>query len=285
MANLFAMTAIFAFAAPISTEADDVVTPASVAGQTVLVPAYFYPKGDRLRDWSRLAEAARSTRLEVILNPASGPGAAPDPNYTAVIDALRRAGGRVLAYVDSDYSDRPIADVERDLHAYRKFYRVDGFFIDQMANTPEALGYYRSIRKLIRGLAPDLKVVGNPGTPYTLAGYLETVDTLVTFEGSAKAYAAYDPQKDAPWLADFPPSRVANIVYDVDTAAAGRETLARAKRTRAGSVYITDQRMPNPYLRLPRYWADQLGALRTMDETSQSPATPKAVPAPPPSRD
>jgi hypothetical protein len=285
MALLTAMTSIISAAASVSTGANDVEQPALAGGPTVLVPAYFYPEGDRLRDWNRLTEAARSTRLEVILNPASGPGAERDPNYVAVVEALHRAGGRILAYVDSNYSDRPIADVERDLHAYLRFYRVDGFFIDQMANTPEALGYYRSVRKLIHGIAPELKVVGNPGTPHTTAGYLETVDTLVTFEGSAKAYAAYDPQKDAPWLAGCPSSRIANIVYDVGTAAAGRETLARAKRTRAGSVYITDQRMPNPYLRLPRYWADELGALRTMNETSQPPATPKAVPSARPGAD
>ena len=133
----------------------------------------------------------------MIVNPASGPGKRQDPNYVAVVDALRRSGGRVLAYVNSNYGRRPLAAVEADLRTYRSFYPVDGFFIDQMANTPEAVEHYRSIRRLIRQFDPVLKVVGNPGTS-TRPEYLDAADTLVIFEGSVQTFAANDPQKAAP---------------------------------------------------------------------------------------
>jgi hypothetical protein len=257
---------LLAATTPIATAADDGPRPVDPGAMTALVPAYFYPAGDRLADWNQLAEAARSVRLEVILNPASGPGERPDPSYVAVVDALHRSGGRVLAYVDSDYGLRPIAAVENDVRAYPRFYKIDGFFIDQMANTAEAVDHYRSIRRLIRRIDRRFKVVGNPGTPHTLPAYLDAADTLVTFEGSARAFAAYDPHAVAPWTAGHPPGRFAAIIYGVDNASAGRDALYRAKQTGAGSVYITDQTMPNPYLGLPPYWAEEAAAIRATNK-------------------
>ena len=164
------------------------------------------------------------------------------------------------------------------MRAYPKFYKIDGFFIDQMANTPEAVDHYRSIRRLIRRADPRYKVVGNPGTPHTLPEYLDAADTLVTFEGSARAFAAYDPHAAAPWTAGHPPGRFAAIIYGVDKAAAGRAVLSRARRTGAGSVYITDQKMPNPYLGLPPYWADEAAAVRAMNQPRKPADGPTTAP-------
>jgi hypothetical protein len=250
-----------------ATWADDGPGPRPArAGETILlVPAYFYPSGERLGDWNRLAEAARSVPLEVIINPTNGPGTRRDPRYVAVIDALHRSGARILAYVDSNYGRRALAAIEEDLRKYPRFYELDGFFIDQMANTPEAVDYYRSIRGLIRRLDARLKVVGNPGT-VTLPAYLDAADTLVTFEGSARSFAANDPRAAAPWMAEHPPGRFAAIVHGVATPASGRDALSRAREFGAGSVYVTDRKMPNPYLGLPAIWSDQVAAIRAMNE-------------------
>jgi hypothetical protein len=254
-------------AALVVTSDDDGPRPARDARLSVLVPAYFYPAGHRLKDWARLAEAAHSIPLDVILNPASGPGKRRDPNYVAVVARLRRSGARILAYVDSSYGRRPLADVEEDLRTYLRFYKLDGFFIDQMANTPEAIDYYRSIRRLIQRIDRRLAVVGNPGTPYTLPEYLDAADTLVTFEGSERTFAALDPRVVAPWIAGDSPGRFAAIIYDVTTASAGREALARAQQVGSGSVYITDQKLPNPYLGLPPYWSELVAAIRAVNES------------------
>jgi hypothetical protein len=201
----------------------------------------------------------------VILNPGSGPGKARDPNYVAAVDRVRAAGGRVLGYVHSSYAKRPRAAVEQDIRAYLQFYGVDGFFIDEMANTPQPLGYYASIYQSIKQLDSRFKVVGNPGTPYTLAAYLNAVDTLVIFEGPAAAYADYQPMGPAPWVADYPRSRFANLVYAVNDAASMQQALTAARQTNAGSVFITDDKLPNPYRGLPRYWTEELAAVAALD--------------------
>ncbi len=83
-----------AAATRVSTDADDDDGPRPARDDLlgVLVPAYFYPSGPGLADWTRLVEAARSIPLEVILNPASGPGKTRDRNYVAVVARLRRSG-------------------------------------------------------------------------------------------------------------------------------------------------------------------------------------------------
>jgi Spherulation-specific family 4 len=238
---------------------------ACASSATVLVPAYFYPAGAGRAAWDRLAEDARTMRLEVILNPASGPGKIPDPNYVAVVDQFRKAGGRVLGYVDSGYGKRDPAAVEQDIRTYLKFYKIDGFFIDQMANTSQALGYYETIYRLIKQLEPEFRVVGNPGTPYTLPAYLKVADTLVIFEGSATAYVDSKPLLPAPWIVDYPSDRFGHIIYDVGTAVSIPEVLAKARKTNAGAVYITDKTLPNPYGGLPKYWAEEVAAIRDLD--------------------
>src|SRR5262249_53767283 len=132
---------------------------ARASSTTVLVPAYVYPASTGQAVWDQLAASARSITLEVILNPGSGPGKARDPHYVAAVDRVRAAGGRVLGYVHTSHAKRPLAAVEQDIRAYLQFYQVDGFFIDEMANTPQALGYYESIYQSIKRLDPGFKVV------------------------------------------------------------------------------------------------------------------------------
>ncbi len=256
--------------------------PVGTGGMTVLVPAYFYPAGDRLADWARLAEAARSVPLEVIVNPASGPGKRQDPNYVTVVDALRRSGGRVLAYVDSDYGRRPLATVEADLRTYRSFYNVDGFFIDQMANTSEAVEHYRSIRRLIRQIDPTLKVVGNPGTS-TRPEYLDTADTLVIFEGSAPDLRRERPSEGravdrrTPAPTGSPSSSTpCRPPPPAATRCRGRSGPARARPT------SPTRRCRIRTCGLPPYWADEIAALETMNQLRNpvlaTPQTPPSLP-------
>ena len=56
----------------------------------LLVPAYFYPAGDGLRHWDRLLAAPAECGAVAIVNPASGPGEKPDPNYRQICERASR---------------------------------------------------------------------------------------------------------------------------------------------------------------------------------------------------
>jgi Spherulation-specific family 4 len=222
-----------------------------------LVPTYFYPSGKGLTAWQQLAKDAREVRIEVILNPASGPGKKPDPTYVTVVRDFRKAGGRILGYISTNYAKRDIAGVERDLRSYLEFYEVDGIFLDEMPGSKKSLPYYQKVHRLIKDLKPDLKIVGNPGQPIVDEGYMKALDCVVLFEGSATLYAEYNPQVSTPWTGRYPANRFANVVHTVATPADMHRAMTRAVEGRAGWVYFTNRKLPNPYDGLPPYWTEE----------------------------
>ena len=97
-----------------------------------MVPAYFYPVGNRY--WDSMSNAATRVPLIAILNPDSGPGAAQDANYISAVANLHHAGGQVFGYVYTSQAMRAMSPVTNDFNFYLSFYALDGFFIDEMAD-------------------------------------------------------------------------------------------------------------------------------------------------------
>jgi hypothetical protein len=266
-AGVFALTFLWLageFLSPaLASEDDKLPRPAA------LVPAYFYPAGKGLLEWERLAEDAKTIKIEVILDPANGPGVKRDPAYVAVVRKFREAGGRVLGYITSSYGKRALAKIEDDLRKYLEFYEIDGVFLDEMTSGPVPFPYYEKVHRLIKGVKPELRIVGNPGQPIVGEAYMGTVDCLVLFEGDAGDYAKYRPQASTPWMKRYPANRFANIVHTVASPDGMRQAMEKAAETRAGWLFITDRRMPNPYDALPAYWAEEREMLIRAPQTAR----------------
>ena len=223
----------------------------------LVVPAYFYPAGKK-NYWPQLAAAAPQASVTAILNPASGPGSVTDPNYTAAIANARAAGVKVIAYVSSRYAARPINELTADINAYIAMYPVDGFFIDEMTNDANDahVAFYKSVYDYIKALNAAYVVMGNPGTN-TLEVYASTpvADRFVVFEGGPTLYARYTPP---PWQANYAKSRFVHIVYGT-TKGKMTKDVANASALGAGGIFVTTDRLPNPYDTLPGYWMDEAG--------------------------
>jgi hypothetical protein len=234
----------------------------------LLVPAYFYPTASN--DWDRLAAAAKQVSLTAILNPDSGPGKIADPNYIKATNNLRAAGGNVVAYVSTSYGARGLAAVQADIARYVQFYKIDGFFIDEMANNLPHVNYYGTIYSYIKTLNPRYRVFGNPGTR-TLEEYLmtPTADSLVTLEGTEASYANAEP----PFYTNrYRASRFANIVHGVPTPTAMLNDFALAVGRNVGVIYVTDNsHLGNPYNRLPTYFEQEVAAVRAAAAVPEPP--------------
>ncbi|MFJ7072744.1 spherulation-specific family 4 protein [Streptomyces sp. NPDC098781] len=192
---------------------------------TLLIPYYEHPSV-RPAEWDAIIAAA--PRLHgVVLNPASGPGATPDPAFAEVAARLRTAGVRVLGYADTDYGRRPYADVVRDIARHRDWYRADGVFLDQVAAGRAEFAHYRRLAAAARYAGCDTIALNHGTAPDP--SYAGIADLLVTFEGTWATYRALGPQV---WRGAGG-ARVCHLVYGVPADV----DLAEPARARGATVH------------------------------------------------
>ena len=192
--KLAKLTCILALASSVVTSRPLAGTMTRADEVVALVPAYFYPTWWAGSPWDRLNAAAARIPIEAIMNPASGPGTAVNPDYQVAVGQLHAAGGKVIGYVPTGYGSRPADEILADVSDYVEWYGVDGIFLDEMGNQSGALDYaalYANIKGLAARAGIGLHVVGNPGEPFADAeAFIAAADTLVLFEGP---YANADP--------------------------------------------------------------------------------------------
>jgi Spherulation-specific family 4 len=216
--------------------------PAAVTPRLV-IPAYFHPAAAP-EDWARMARQAAQIRL-VILNPASGAGDAPDPDYLAAVAPLHEAGIDVAGYVDTNYGQRPSPAILADIRRYLDWYGVAGVMFDRVPAGPADLHQYAILARETRKLGARLVLFNHGVHPHQ--AYARHADILGTFEGPWNVYL----QQAVPrWTRGWPADRFYHVVYSVPPAQLPNAFLMAGRR-RAGCVYVTDDGGGNPYRRLP----------------------------------
>jgi hypothetical protein len=225
--------------------------PAPVPGPTavcqqVVIPSYAYPLPTTF--WDGGISAANPVQF-MIADPASGPGKTKDANYVAVIARAEAARIRVMGYVDTAYGKRSAKSVQADIAAWKTLYGVTDIFFDETASSANLLPYYQGIADAVHATAGAITMF-NPGTNVD-EGYMKMADILNIFEGSESEYAAFTP---ASWVSDYPSSRFSNLIYAVPDAASMTAVLGQSVARGAGYVYITSDKLPNPWDVLPPYW-------------------------------
>jgi transcriptional regulator with XRE-family HTH domain len=228
------------------------------------VPAYYYPNGPGLREWDRLIAAATRVPIVAIVNPASGPGDHVDTNIAAAITRARKARVRIVAYIGTQYTRKPLAAVKGEVDTYLRFYPdIQGIHFDEQSSDAKSVDYYAELYRYVRECIPDAIVVNNPGTSCA-AEYVArpTSDVVCLFERD-RAFEEFRPPN---WASRFPASRFCVQAYHVDTEAQMKRALRRAVQLRVGYVYITDDQGPNPYDRLPSYWDAEVEAIRQVNQ-------------------
>ncbi|MFI5977543.1 spherulation-specific family 4 protein [Streptomyces sp. NPDC051452] len=179
---------------------------------SLLIPLYVHPAEDP-GAWHRLILSAART-YAVVLNPASGPGEAPDPAFTAAARALAAAGARLLGYVDTDYGVRDRAEIVEDMRRHREWYAVEGCFLDRVTADPAGLPACRRLVRDMRRLGAGT-VALNPGV-HPAPGYARLADLTVTFEGHWATYVSAFTRPG--WTTRHPPERLCHLVYGVPEA-------------------------------------------------------------------
>jgi hypothetical protein len=230
---------------------------ASAIVQGVGIPLYVDPSGADLALWTQARTAAPTVKI-VIANPASGPGTAKDAAYAGAIAVMRKAGVKVIGYVDTAYGARAQATVKAEVDRWYKWYAPDGIFFDEAANTSGKLSYYQALHDYVARKPGTHLVALNPGTN-TLESYLRAADVLMIFEDASAAYASWTP---AAWTAKYPATRFWQLVYGTPQASLA-SVVSLSKARNAGYLYVTSDTLPNPWDTLPDpgYWSAELAAV------------------------
>lgn len=255
----------------------------------LLVPAYFYPAGDGLKEWDELFAAhdpVKGIEIVPIFNLDSGvPGDTANEEYRKIAKRAAAKKMHLLAYVSSKYGKAPIATVKQNIANYWKHYpELGGFFIDEQSSQAKDVPYYAEIREYVMAItkwketddAPGQpRLVGNPGVPcaqeYLLKDRKRIMDVVVVFEsedsGNTKdRVAAFKTYTNPVWAKTFAPERFAALVYDCDTL----RHMKRAKEQKIGYFYVTDAKGNNPWNRLPSYWAKEIAELTDINAPAKS---------------
>lgn len=225
--------------------------PAAKRPLSILLPAYFYPGGDSLKEWEEVYWAASQLKgdhpLIVILNIDSGPGkgAQPDSNYATLVTRLAKEGAKVIGYISDDFGKRDSQSIKADIDTWLKRYPgVSGFFIDGLpaaAGQPDFMGWCQHARLALRakGVNEPL-IIGNPGIEADKAfGQENGFDALCIHvwkwnqEGGPKlARPQWSEPKDA--------IKYGGLVYRVDGADL-QQALDKATSEQLDFIYLTDQ--------------------------------------------
>jgi hypothetical protein len=244
-------------------------------GASVAVPSYIYPGAP----WTQI-DAGQPTVDLAIINPASGPGTAPDPNYASQVTTSQAAGVDVIGYVHTSYGARSLSTVENEVSEYESWYHVNGIFVDEASTSCNVeASYYAPLYAFIHAQSGlDLTVL-NPGTS-TNSCYMAASDILLAYEGNPAGLPAAGHLPS--WAASYPSSRFWGVVYGASGTSALASTLSTLESDGFGQVYVTDGQLPNPYGALPSYWAQELTDVAASVSTPSGPVTAPTSPPPPP---
>jgi Spherulation-specific family 4 len=214
--------------------------------QNMVVPAYFYPGAG----WTRAADSKPVPRIMILDVAGPGAGSAPQRRYQAAVKRAQAAGITIMGYSDTDYAQRPQADIEADVRNYKAWYGVTDIFLDQVASGRAQLGYYRSLSSYIHSVNPGSAVMLNPGT-YPDQQYMSVGDIVMVFENT---YASYVSLQVPGWVRKYPATRFAYVIYGTSGSQL-TNAISLAQKRHAGFVYVTNGTGIERYNSLPDYWS------------------------------
>ena len=222
--------------------------PATSSGcQQSFVPSYFYSS----TLWDQVINTSPRPAT-MFLNVDNGVGTAPVAHFQQLVKSAQQHGITVLGYSSTEYTARPIAQVEAEVADYKAWYGVNGIMLDTVQGTSGALSYYQQLYNYIHAEIPGAVIWLNPGS-FPTSSFMSVANVIMVFEGS---YASFETDSVPSWVNSYSPDRFAQVVYD--TPASDLSSLvSQSWSRRAGNLFATDLGEPNPYGALPSYWSTE----------------------------
>lgn len=241
------------------------------SSNTLLVPLYSWPvkyvNGQRMLSdsWQGLyntAVANPNLRIMMILNPDNGnfglggglltqeqmASAQANPDILWATQQMQSAGIVTAGYVYTDYAARDPEICKQRIDLYKRLYGTTGIHFDEMSNVIGNETYYSSLDAYAKGSTGMTFTMGNPGTSFP-ESYVGTVNTIIVYE-----------DKGLPSISTLQSRTFHGKRYDKNNFGVLPHTVSRydatwvaQAREVVGYVYVTNDKMPNPWDTLSRH--------------------------------
>jgi hypothetical protein len=214
--------------------------------QGVIIPIYFY-NNDDTNKWEEVINI--QSEAVVIINPFNGPGNEIDENYVTFINDLINNSKKPIGYVHTQWGERDIELVKKDIDTWLQFYpKIQGFFIDEASESITKIDYYKDIYNYIKSKG-NYFIVLNVGTMPN-ESYFSIADNIVVYEGDVKNL----PNEACKSYA----YKSSIIVYGAD-----EDKMKEIISTKPCMyIYITDDNDSMPYDSLPSYFDEEIELLK-----------------------
>jgi hypothetical protein len=225
--------------------AEPTVSPSPTSGtipddnEGLLVPLYIYP-GNEWNTLSEIKKSHPSLSVAAIVNPSSGSGEVPNPEYASHIADLKLDGIDILGYVPTSYGCRNSSDVMKDIDNYLNWYGVDGIFLDEMSPKLEHREYYGDLNSYIHASGMKLSV-GNPGNDLD---YADTDLDIINVYADSGMPSAIELQR----MSSKFDGKISYVAHGVEGYISTKPNSLFVKYQ-----YLTDDVQPNPWDTLPPY--------------------------------
>ncbi len=245
---------------------------AAASNQSVLVPAYSYPK-TWTTDlyWDGLIQAGNKAPF-IIVNPASGPGTTVKSDYITAMTRAKNAGTKMIGYVRTGYQTKPLNDVFAEIDAWYAMYGsyISGIFFDEITDSPDKICYMATINNYVKRKYNNATTVANPGrhisdaiTPYA--------DIFLTVEFESSVYQRNYPEPTSNFEKNAAnQNRIYHVVYNV-SAADLDNVISLSRQRNAGYIFITDDgnaaNTENQYDDLPTYFTSFTNKIASLPAT------------------
>ncbi len=150
-----------------------------------------------------------------------------------------------------------VTSAENQVSSYWNWYKVNGIFFDEFANSAGSESYYSTLNTYTKGLGMTY-TLGNPGTS-TSSTYYGIMNNLMIYESVGNPTLSY--------LASYaaPKSQWSLIAYGTSSL---NTSFEQSAANYVAWEFITDAGGANPYNTLPTYFSSEVAALDTSGTTS-----------------
>ena len=152
-----------------------------------LIPAYWWSY-ELNKDLLKLDQHSSI----VIINPSNGDFNKSEDVFKDEINKTHQNNNLAIWYFYTKYGKRDLDKVKSVIDKRLKYYpNIDGFFVDETADTKDKINYYKEIYNYIKQKDASLVVVLNPWTTPD-KWYFNISDNIVVYENPCKDYEDYD---------------------------------------------------------------------------------------------